>query len=110
VGEFNLPFFCFSGGGFTPIPFGLLAGISVLGLHSDAKWMKVFFSNNIWQWIGRLWIIFFLISVIWYFQLENICSILNSSTTELGAFGLLICLIAVLTGIIYDTNKKVIPS
>lgn len=95
----------FVGGGFTPIPFGVLAGIAGIGLFSSFQKVHQGNFKGFLKLGGYSWLLFYLASIFWYPNLASLSSVFHLSTTTLGALGLLICLVAVLTGFANDIQN-----
>jgi hypothetical protein len=92
----------FVGGGFTPIPFGILAGIAGTGMNSSPTWWQAHLSDRAWRALAKLWPWPLIASVIWYLGL-----FIFGSNTVLGALGLVLCLLAVLIGFVHDSQRQV---
>jgi len=96
----------FFGGGFTPIPFGILAGLAGIGINASYSWWRTHLPAGFWGSCGVLWPVFLLISVAWYPCLPVLRSALKADTTALGGFGVLLCLVAVLTAFANDIRYE----
>ncbi len=94
------------GGGFAPIPFGIIAGVAGTRINSSPTWWQTHLSARSRRTLATLWPWSFLACVIWYLGLFILENFFNESTTVLGALGLILTLLAVLTGFAHDIQRQ----
>lgn len=94
------------GGGFAPIPFGIVAGVAGTGIHSSPTWWQAHLSARSQRTLAALWLWSFLACVIWYLGLFILGYVFNQSTTVLGALGLTLTLLVVLTAFAHDMQRQ----
>lgn len=94
------------GGGFTPLPFSIIARVAGIGIASQLTWRQVHLSARSQCILAQLWPWSLLASVSWYLGLFVLGSVINESTTLLGALGLIFPLLAVLTAFAHDIQRQ----
>lgn len=95
------------GGGFAPIPFGIIAGVAGTGINSSPTWWQAHLSAHSRCTLATVWPWSFLACVIWYLGLFILGYVFNQSTTILGALGLILTLLAVLTAFAHDIQRQI---